>query len=349
MRLRIASGLLAFGLATTPAAAQTSVTLPGGSTVTVPGDGTVRDEVADRLANLRNQFQSRRGGVLGLMAYTMIPDGSANSLSVSRGTAGGGGSDGTSVLSLSQFGFGFTVDDKFPLWLEGYAGYARYDPRAVFTSGEEYRKTPLRWNNATVTLGVGYDIHLTESWILRPIFNATAGYAASDLSLFGRFVDYRADVDLDRLVNRQVNAAGYGGALMLAYYDKRPTRDIDMELRYTQLWLQTWGNTVQGARGTSVPKTIGLWVRYRWPMGVETFGRPMRWVIDGNFSGYIGDQAKAVGFGWAVKIGGGIEFDVGRYEVGAVGINLSRVRLIARYLYGDNGITGYSVGLGFSF
>jgi hypothetical protein len=50
-----------------------------------------------------------------------------------------------------------------------------------------------------------------------------------------------------------------------------------------------------------------------------------------------------------VQVGGGIEFDIGRYEVGALRINLSRVRLIGRYFFGDKNVTGYSFGIGISF
>jgi hypothetical protein len=32
-----------------------------------------------------------------------------------------------------------------------------------------------------------------------------------------------------------------------------------------------------------------------------------------------------------------------------MGINLSRVRLVARYFYGDGNITGTSIGIGMSF
>ncbi|MDB5378151.1 MAG: hypothetical protein JWR00_2597 [Rubritepida sp.] len=72
-------------------------------------------------------------------------------------------------------------------------------------------------------------------------------------------------------------------------------------------------------------------------------------MIDGSGSAYLGDQRESLGFAWSVKIGGGIEFDVGRYEVGAMGLNLSRVRLIGRYFYGDGGVTGTSFGIGMSF
>jgi hypothetical protein len=227
-------------------------------------------------------------------------------------------------------------------------GTARYDPRAVFT-GLGARRVPLRWNNITATIGVGYDIRLGEYLWLRPILNLAGGYAASDASLFGGFLEWRFGADVPELTDKHVNAWGFGGSLMLAYYDHRPARDIDVELRYTQLRLATFGDTLREARGTSDAITLGLWARYRWPMGVEAFGRPVRWAVDGNFSTYLGDQRDIMGFAWAAKVGGGIELDIGRHEIGGLGLYLSRVRLMARYFFADGGVTGTSVGLGFSF
>ena len=326
--------------------AQTSITLPGDGGGLGLGNGALANQAADRAQNLLSQFQPRRGGIIALMGYNMSPDGSANSLQVTQGQTLSGGN--ATQMNLSQFGAGFTWDPSFPLYTEGFVGYARYDPRFLFTSNVNYNQ-PFRWNNLALTLGVGWDFHLTESWVLRPIFNVAGGGAASDVSLFGRFIEYKTDLNADPLTKRQVLVRGTGGSLVLAYYDKRPTRDIDLEIRYTQLWLETFGETMQIARGSSVPRTLGIWARYRWPMGVEAFGRPMRWVVDSNFTSYVGDQAKALGFNWAAKIGGGIEWDVGRYEAGAAGLYLSRVRLIGRYMIGDNNISGYSIGLGFSF
>ena len=303
-------------------------------------------ELGDRIDALRGALRGRGAGVLGLMGYNMTPDGSTNALQVNRTTASD--DEGSSLLTLGQFGAGFTVSESFPLWLEGYVGYARYDPRAVFT-GLGPRETPLRWNNVAATIGIGYDIRLAEYLWLRPIFNASLGYAAGDATLFGHFVSWRSGRDVALLTDRQAWVAGLGGSLMLAYYDYRPERDIDIELRYTQLELQTVGDTLRAARGTATAQTIGVWARYRWPTGLEAFGRPVRWVLDGSASYYIGDQADVLGFRWSVKAGGGIEVDLGRYEVGAVGIYLSRVRLVARYFYGDGGVTGASVGLGMSF
>lgn len=304
------------------------------------------DAILDRLDAVQQQLGSRGAGVLGIMGYNMSPDGSANALQINRTTASG--EEGSPLLTLSQIGAGFTVSESFPLWLEGYLGTARYDPRAVFT-GLGTRETPLRWNNIAATIGVGYDIRLGEYLWLRPIFNLSAGYAASDASLFGSFLNWRVGRDVAALTDRHVNVWGIGGSLMLAYYDYRPARDIDVELRYTQLELQTFGDTFEPARGRSTAKTASLWARYRWPTGLEAFGRPLRWVVDGSFSTYLGDQEQVLGFSWAAKVGGGVEVDFGRYEAGALGLTLGRVRLVARYFFADDNVTGTSIGIGMSF
>ncbi len=304
------------------------------------------DTILDRIDSVRDQLRGRPGGVLGIFGYNMVPDGSANALQVNRTT--GSAEEGSPTFTLSQFGAGFTLSESFPLWLEGYVGTARYDPRAVFTNLGT-RRTPLRWNNLAVTTGVGYDIRLGEYLWLRPIFNLSGGYAASDASLLGSFVNWRTDRDIEALTDKHVNVWGIGGSLMLAYYDYRPARDIDVELRYTQIYLQTFGDTIQAARGTSMAKTLGLWARYRWPTGWEAFGRPVRWVLDGSATYYAGDQEQVMGFAWSVKVGGGIEFDLGRYEIGAMGLSMSRVRFIGRYFIGDRNVTGASFGIGVSF
>jgi hypothetical protein len=305
----------------------------------------VRVNAGGRIEDLRALLRSRSGGVLGLMGYNVTPDGSANAIQVNRSSSG---DESSPSLLLSQFGFGFTVSESFPLFLEAYVGAARYDPRALFT-GEGARRLPLRWNNVAGTVGIGYDIALAENLWLRPIVNFSLGYAASDASLFGAFIERRRDVDISQLTDAHMNVWGYGGSLVLAYYDYRPERDIDLELRYTHIQLQTFGDTFPAAEGSSTAQTLGLWARYRWPTGREAFGRPIRWVLDGTATTYLGDQQEAIGFSWSAKIGGGIEFDIGRREIGAMGLSLSRLRLIGRYFIGDNNVTGYSFGLGISF
>jgi hypothetical protein len=64
---------------------------------------------------------------------------------------------------------------------------------------------------------------------------------------------------------------------------------------------------------------------------------------------FLGDQRDTLGFGWLAKVGAGIEFDLARHEIGAFGLNVTRVRLIGRYLFGEQAVRGYSVGIGISF
>jgi hypothetical protein len=105
----------------------------------------------------------------------------------------------------------------------------------------------------------------------------------------------------------------------------------------------------RGLSGNSTARTLGFWGRYRAPIGIEAFGLPMRWVSDTSVSIYLGDQREALGFAWSVKVGAGIEFDIGRHETSAFGLTLTRVRLMGYYFYGDGGITGTSIGIGMSF
>ncbi len=320
--------------------------------LTLPAQAQIRDEVADqvaeRLAQLRaGGLRGRPGGVLGLMGYNVTPDGSANALEINRGSSAPSGS--SNVLTLSQFGTGFTVAESFPLFVEGYVGIARYDPRAVFTAGETVSRVPFRWNNITATIGLGYDIRLAENLYLRPIINGAIGFAASDLALFAGFINYRRNAEFTTLASRHANMWGIGGSMVLANYDYTPARHIDMELRFTNIHLQTFGDTLPAARGQSDARTMGLWTRVRWPTGFEAFGRPVRWVIDASASYYFGDQRAALGFAWSAKIGGGIEFDIGRHEIGALGLNTNRVRLVGRYFFGDGGVSGTSFGIGVSF
>jgi hypothetical protein len=293
------------------------------------------------------RLATKPGGVLGIMGYNVIPDGTASAVQIDRGVRTDDGSD--SGLVLGQIGAGFTVSEGFPLFLEGYIGYARYDPRFVFSRGEEARRLPTRWNSLSMTIGVGWDFRLAENLYLRPIVNAALGHASSDAALLGSYVSIKTDTDLDILDQARLNAWGIGGSLVLAYYDHQPRREIDVELRYTEMQLRSFGDTLPEARGRSEARALSIWTRLRWPTGAEAFGRPMRWVIEGTNSYFLGDQREALGFGWMAKVGGGVEFDIGRHEIGAFGLYANRVRLLGRYLFGEHNVQGFSIGIGISF
>jgi len=83
---------------------------------------------------------------------------------------------------MSQIGGGFTWSKATPLYLEGNAAYSRYDPTFLASDGTETRPIPVKWNSLSATGGVGWDFPIAEHWVLRPIFNFTLGYVASDLA-----------------------------------------------------------------------------------------------------------------------------------------------------------------------
>lgn len=309
-------------------------------------EASARDTIAERLAQQR-ALLPRNGGVLGLIGYGAIPAASASTLQVNRKTSGP--EQGDPTLTLSQFGFGFEVDETFPLWLEIYASYARYDPRAAL-QGVSAPDAAVRWNNFTGTIGVGWDFYLADSLYVTPILNLVAGYAASDISLGSTLLARRRGrAEESALADVRANVAGIGGSLMLTYFYYSAERQFDFQARYTQLYLQTFGDSLPAARGTSTSSTISLWAQYRWPTGIEVFRRPLRWLVTGAGSYYFGDQRQATGFAWSTTIGGGIEFDVGRWQFGLMGIDVSRVSFTLNYLYADRNITGGSFGIGISF
>jgi hypothetical protein len=159
----------------------------------------------------------------------------------------------------------------------------------------------------------------------------------------------RLGIEIPFLRDRQVFAHGFGGSLTLAYSDWRPEREIDAELRYTALRIETSDSSFAPARGSLTAETHGVWGRYRWPIGFEAFGRPIRWVVDGAGSLYLGQQRDELGFNWSVKAGAGIELDIGRCEIGVRDFTATRLRVVGRYFLADRGITGVSVGVGLSF
>jgi hypothetical protein len=291
--------------------------------------------------------QARGRAVLGLMGFNMTPDFSTNALEV-RQASDAANPRRNALLQLGQTGVAGTLGDRFPLFVEGYLGWARYDPLAVLTAGEQ--RTPLvRWNNLAATAGLGYDLRLNDRFVLRPILHAGLGVAVSDAALLGWAIQERFGVEADVLRDRRAFVHGFGGSLSLAYSDWRPEGETDVELRYTRLRLETFGGTFAPVRGGVTAETIGLWGRHRWPTGWEALRRPLRWVMDGSASVYLGDQPAGLGFGWSVKLGAGIELDVGRQEIGVFGFNATRLRLVGRYFFADRGVTGTSIGIGISF
>jgi hypothetical protein len=276
-------------------------------------------------------------GALAILGFSVVPNETASTMNVDAG-------GGDVRFNASQLGGAFTVSDSFPLYLEGFAGVARYDPRFVFSNGARTAVVAPRWTSIAGTVGVGWDFPITDRIVFRPIANFSLGHIESDLSLAGRFLSSETGVELEFLENGRLNAVGYGGAAMLDYELYREAYEVDVELRYTHIRLQSISGTSEAARATADAITLGLWSRLRVPTGYEAFGGPIRAVGELAGSSFLGDQTAIMKTPWLGQIGAGIEFDTTTVSWHPV----YRTRLMARYLIGDN-LSGFSFGLAVTF
>jgi hypothetical protein len=274
--------------------------------------------------------------VLAIMTYTTVPDVTTSSLSINSAATGNPG------FGQTQLGGGFTLSRTFPLYLEGTLAYSRYDPTFVATDGSQQRPLPTRWNTASGTVGIGWDFRITNELVFRPILNGTLGRVASDLRIAQSLVNHVKDTNLQFLQDGTLDAYGYGGSLMLDYEHYRDTHEIDVELRATDIHLQSFGGSSDAVRGSANAQQISVWARWRAPTGLHMLDRPLRYVLETAYSHYFGDSAGVLGFNHLTSLGVGLELDSSRYPV-----VITRTRLMVRYVFGRN-VQGVSFGFAIS-
>lgn len=148
-------------------------------------------------------------------------------------------------------------------------GTARYDPAFLASNGNEERRLPVRWNTLSGTGGIGWDFPIATNLVLRPIFNFSRGHVESDASLAGRPIGSRIGKEIEFLENGRMNAYGLCSSIMLDYERYRPANEIDVELRYTNIFLRTFGSTPEAVAGGVSAQSASLWARYRAPTGPQ--------------------------------------------------------------------------------
>jgi hypothetical protein len=290
-----------------------------------------------------SRIKHRADAVLALMSYSVFPDVTASDLNI-----GSGGGENTK-LSMTQFGGGATLSDSVPIYVEGAMGYSRYDPHFVLTDGAQSRNIPTKWNSLTATGGIGWDFHLYTdqlggNLVLRPIANFMLGTVASDVRLGSFYIQQQHDADFKFLDGGRLNAYGLGGSLMLDYELVSDPQDVDVELRYSAMNLQTFGSTSDVVQGEANAQNLGLYVRRRAPIFDWTLLKsPVRYVMEGAHTEYLRQQRGQLGFDSLSSVGLGIELDSSKYPV-----FITRTRLVARYMFGQN-TDGYGIGLAMSF
>ena len=282
-------------------------------------------------------LQKQANAALSLIAFTVTPDVTASNLSINDR------SSENSDLILTQFGGGATISSETPVYLEGTMGYSRYDPEYVISEGESSRIVPVKWNTLSASGGIGWDFPLAKNWVIRPIANISLGTVASDLRIANWFVEQLSSKEMAFLDSGRLNALGLGGSLMVDYELFSKEQDIDMEFRYSLIGLDSFGDTAAVVSGHSTAENINIYLRRRAPTGFNLLERPVRYVMEGVRTEYLGEQRGALGFDALNSLGLGLELDSTKYD-----IIITRTRLVARYMFGEN-TQGYSVGLAVSF
>jgi len=283
-----------------------------------------------------NFLKKRTDAFMTITGYSLTPDVTTGSLSI---TDKGRDNPNLQMISL---GGGDRISARFPLYLEGTIALNRYNPTLTDGVGSSSVTVPVHWNGITGTGGIGWDFSLTDNLRIRPIANVMLGHVESDLSIAGRYIQNNTGVDLQFLNKGRMNAYGTGGSLMLDYEDYKPEREYDIELRYTNISINTFDSSA-AVQGSANSQSLGLWARARYPTPLTVLDRPLRAVFEVAHTEFLGQLRGALGFDYLSSVGTGIEID--RSASNPI---FSRVRLVFRYQFGQN-VRGTSIGLAASF
>lgn len=271
-------------------------------------------------------------GVLGMMALTMLPGSFAGGLALETGD------DQASELFVGQIGSGYTLSETFPLYVEGYLGFSRYDPRFLATGADEEGFARARWNSVTGSVGVGWDFGIAEGLTFRPVATAAVGHLVSDLKAITTVVGNRADVDLDFIDGGALSAWGVGGAATLAFERDTDAYAVALNARAAYLRL----TPIDGADGLDAT-SLGAWGRLAVPTGAALFGMPLNYVAEAGYTYYPGQQGRSIAFNHLGQLGAGLE--VAFNETGGL---VTGASVIASYVVGER-VSGFGVALALSW
>src|SRR5882672_10512979 len=241
-------------------------------------------------------LQKRVNGVLALMGYMLTPDVTTGSLGISNAATG------NPDFAMTTAGGGFTVSKELPLYLEGTLGYSRYDPTFVASNGQAQGSIASKWDAYSATAGIGWDFPIADGLVFRPIFNFSYGRVDSHASASGQTA---AGAEFDFLASGRLDAYGLGGSLVLDYERYRPENEIDVELRYTNIYLRSFGASSTAVEGSADSQSVSLWTRWRAPTGMTLFEGPLRYVLEFAHTAFLGDLDGALGFNYLSSFGAG--------------------------------------------
>ena len=300
--------------------------------------GSIRGATAQTaLYNAANNYLKKRADAfMTITGYSLTPDVTTGSLSIRN-------KDGdNSDLQMISLGGGDRISANFPLYLEGTIAVNRYNPTFSDGIGNTSVTVPVHWNSVTGTGGIGWDFPITDELRFRPIANVMLGHLESDLSIASRVIQNRTGTDIQFLNGGRMNSYGLGGSVMLDYENYKPDQEIDVELRYTNIPVQTF-DTSTAVQGSADSQSLALWARSRIPTPITLLDRPLRAVFELAHTEFLGDLRGALGFNSLSSVGTGIELDRSASDP-----IFTRVRVVFRYQFGQN-VHGTSIGLAASF
>lgn len=283
-----------------------------------------------------NYLKKRADAFMTITGYSLTPDVTTGSLSIRNKDSD------NSDLQMISLGGGDRISASFPLYLEGTIAVNRYNPNFTDGIGNTSVTIPIHWNSVTGTGGIGWDFPITDELRFRPIANVMLGHLESDLSIASRVIQNQKGVDLQFLNGGRMNSYGLGGSVMLDYENYKPNQEIDVELRYTNIPVQTF-DTSTAVQGSADSQSLALWARSRIPTPITLLDRPLRAVFELAHTEFLGDLRGALGFNSLSSVGTGIELDRSASDP-----IFTRVRLVFRYQFGQN-VHGTSIGLAASF
>ncbi|WP_397390292.1 autotransporter domain-containing protein [Polynucleobacter sp.] len=282
-----------------------------------------------------NYLKKRADALMTLTGFSLTPDVTTGNLKVTN-------SDGKADLQTTSLGGGDRISANFPLYIEGTLAFNRYNPTFTDGVGNSSVNIPMYWNSITGTGGIGWDFPITDQLRFRPIANVMLGHLESDASVATRYINNNRDVNLQFINSGRMNSYGAGGSVMLDYENYKPDQEIDIELRYTNIAIQTFASSA-AVQGSADSQSLSLWARSRIPTPWMALDRPIRAVFEAANTQYLGNLRGAMGFNSISSVGTGIEIDRSASDP-----IFSRVRVVVRYRFGQN-VQGTSIGLAASF
>jgi hypothetical protein len=113
-------------------------------------------------------------------------------------------------------------------------------------------------------------------------------------------------------------------------------------VRYTNVPLHSYHTSIQAISGHATAEHINAWARRRIPTGAAIGDQPVRYVFEGAYTQFLGDQ-RELGISHMSSVGFGLELDSSAKDIW-----VSQWRALVRYKFGPH-FKGWALGLAVGF